>query len=262
MRRGLERISVVVAAPLLAIAAAASGWAPAPDSVLTADEAARRVDAHAYYPQAHGLDALLARVSVPAFDSLFAANGARTPSIEFLWRAPDTRRFLVGPSRATTLRAQVVQLLEGRGDLIVPRPLVETLARYETRSAQSRGDTLVLTASTSDTTLDLRALRAVVETGQWRLVRLEARTARGTLVSVNDYQQAEDLNIVSRMNVRYENLLARVWIEHAPVGTLWLASKITYAIRGGSAGESLHRFDIRLDEFRVNQDVPDSAGER
>lgn len=238
---------------------AASDTLPAPRS---AEDVARRVDERFYYPQAHGLEALRARVRVPVLDSLFAANGAAVPEIEFLWRAPDTRSFIVGPSDAQLLRAQVVRMLDGRGELVVPRPLAQTLARYENRSVEARGDTVVLTASTGDTTVDLRSLRLTVETRQWRLQRMEAATSRGTLVSENQFRQAEDLNVLSQMNVRFADIQARVRLDYARHEDLWLVSRIVYAVRGGSTGNGISEFEILLGSFRINESAHDPSGPR
>ena len=217
-------------------------------------DVARGVDDHFYYPQVHGLEALRARLIVPALDTLFASNGAAVPEIEFLWKSPDTRTVLVGRTEAQQLRAQVMRLLDGRGELIVPRPLAETLARYEEQHVEGHGDTVQIVASTSDTTVDLRSMRLTVERNQWRLIRMEATTTRGTLVSQNEFQQIHNLNLLSGMDVRIGDVEANIRLEYAPFETYWLVSRIVYAVRGGSVGRG-GNFEILLDSFRVNADA-------
>jgi hypothetical protein len=239
----------------------ASGAAPAsalPDSLLTPEIAARTLDEHYYYPQAHGLSTLRANVRIASLDSLFASRGLEPPPVEFVWRTPDTRRFIVGTSPATDLRARVVSLLEGRGDIIVPKPLAETLAEYDTQFVRTRGDTILLAASTRDTTVDLQSFRAFIIRPQWRLFRFGAGSSRGGLVVDNEFQQVEDLCVLSRMHVQYGDLSIAVTIDRVPVGRLWLVSRIGYRFKGGTVGATPSSFDIRLDGFRVNEAIPDS----
>jgi hypothetical protein len=247
---------LVAGVPAATPSKAAAGTAP--ESIPGAEEAAARLDAHYYYPQTQGLRDLRARVRVAALDSLFAANRLPVPSIEFLWEAPGTRRFVVGPSASAELRAGVARMLEGRGEMIVPEPLSETLERYETKTTRAAGDTLILEASTSDSLADLKTLRAFIETGQWRMSRMEAETARGVLVTENSFQQVRDLNLLSRMEVRFNDLSIHVGIEHVAVGDLWLVSRIHYRVRGGTAGSRGNEFDIALDDYHVNEGIPDS----
>jgi hypothetical protein len=226
-------------------------------AVLTPDEVAQRVDEHAYYPQEHGIEALRAHVRVPQLDTLFAAHDLPTPDIEFVWRAPDARSFVVGASKAQELRARVIRLLQGRGELIVPKPLAQTLARYETRAVEARGDTLILTASTADTTVEPQSLRFSIEPHAWRLLRMDASTSRGPLVQDNEFRQADDLNVLSSMRVRFSDVSARVNLDYAQSHGYWFVTRVSYSVRGGSVGMHANGFEILLDNFRVNADARD-----
>jgi hypothetical protein len=83
---------------------------------------------------------------------------------------------------------------------------------------------------------------------------MEAGTARGTLVSRNEFQQIHDLNVLSGMHVVLGDVEANVRLEYTPFDTYWLVSRIVYVVRGGSVGKG-GDFEILLDSFRVNADA-------
>jgi hypothetical protein len=97
-------------------------------------------------------------------------------------------------------------------------------------------------------------MRLTVERSQWRLIRMEATTDRGTLVSQNEFQQIHDLNLLSGMYVRIGDVEANIRIEYAPFEAYWLVSRIVYAVRGGTVGKG-GDFEILLDSFRANADA-------
>ena len=215
----------------------------------------KQVDAAYYYPQRHGLHDLSVKVNVPELERQLAAQKI-TPKITFYWKAPKREKFVVSgfPAGQEAARDQVVQMLKGRGAVIVSTPNVEALKDYKLTAAREKGFTVVRgTAKEPKSEVGQLAL--------WfrgtELTRMDADRG-GANVRITKIQtirkggQMLPSAMQGLVFAQGKSHPVSTTFSYSQVKGIWLVNRIVSTV-------DRQKVEMRFSGYRVNQGVPDSV---
>ena len=239
---------------LLVLVALMSAAMAAQKKAINVPALLKRVDAAYYYPQRHGLRDLSVKISVPELERQFAAQKI-TPKITFYWKAPKREKFVVSgfPQGQEAARDAVIQMLKGRGAVIVSTPNTEALKDYKLTAAREKGLTVVRgTAKDPKSGMGQLAL--------WfrgnELTRMDADRAGANvrITSIKTIKKGGQMLPSAMHGLVYAQSKSHpitTTFSYSQLKGIWLVDRIVSTV-------DRQKVEMRFSGHRVNRGVPDS----